>query len=68
MDSYNLLVESTHGLTSHFVQTNIDLIAQYKDSLLQGKGYVMWEDGVIDYSRIVGITRQPKPVAPKAVT
>jgi hypothetical protein len=67
-DNYNILVESQHGgINTHYIYTNIDLIEQYKTAIIQGKGYIMWEDGVIDYTKIVGITRQPvvKPAVEK---
>jgi hypothetical protein len=58
-DTYNVLVETQHGINTQFIYTNINLIEQYKTAIIQGKGYIMWEDGVIDYTKIVGITRQP---------
>jgi hypothetical protein len=66
MDNYNIIVEANHGLNTYYVYSNIDLIEQYKTAIIAGKGFIMWEDGVIDCAKIVGITRTPA-VKPKEV-
>lgn len=67
MNNYNILVEAQNGIYNQYINTDIDLIDQYKTAIIQSKGYIMWEDGVIDYTKIVGITRQPpfKPATDK---
>ncbi|MED4586660.1 hypothetical protein P9578_28295 [Brevibacillus choshinensis] len=61
--TYELLIIQNGSVFAYFITTDIDLLDQYKAAIINGKGYIVWEDGVIDCSKLVGMKRN-KPYPP----
>lgn len=62
MVTYCLYIKTINGITTHYIydyQYNYgDLIENYKNALLRGNACIVWDNGVLDVSNIVGIVKQ----------
>ncbi len=57
--NFELMLFNGFGNTSmYWIETDIDLLDAYKTYLLQGKGYLIWEKGVIDCSKVFGLMKK----------
>jgi len=60
INNYQILIKMDNHCSTQYVSTEQDLVDQYKSSIIQGKGVIIWEDGVIDCSNIIAILRQKR--------
>lgn len=62
--SYHLMIQGQNNVIAHFISTDINLLEQYKNSILLGSGHISWEKGAIDTKHIIGLmdTTPQQPV------
>lgn len=66
MYNYNLLINTGQMITSHWINTDVNLIEMYKAALLSGQNMIVWERGVVNLSTVVGLIDN-SPIEPKAI-
>lgn len=60
---FELLVLGQHGsVMHHWIDTDIDILANYKSALVLGSGIIAWEKGAIDSTKLVGIFDRTLPL------
>lgn len=53
--NFNLILMGQNMLFNHWINTDINLLENYKNAILLGSGHISWEKGAIDTKHIVGI-------------
>lgn len=54
---FQILVNQSGMIYSHYITSDIDILEAYKDALISKTGYVVWSNGVLDCNHIVGIIK-----------
>jgi hypothetical protein len=57
---FQVLIENGNYILTHFINSDIDLLNVYKNSLITDSGYIVWDNGVVNCKRVVGIMKMPE--------
>ena len=54
--NYMLVINVGNGMTTgHFIDCDFNLLEAYKRATIQKDGFIVWDKGVIDISRVIGV-------------
>lgn len=53
--TFEILVGTSQGIFTYWVDTDFNLLEQYKTALILGSGAITWEEGALDRNQVVGI-------------
>jgi hypothetical protein len=64
MNQYNIF--TPHNQYPLFITTDVNLIEMYKAALVSGANQIMWENGIINLSQVIGIIDMTPPELPNS--
>lgn len=53
--NFELMIMGNNMIINHWVSTDINLLENYKNTIMLGSGHISWEKGAIDTKNIIGI-------------
>jgi hypothetical protein len=56
-NNYTVFVSTFGMVSSYMIYTDRDLLLDYKDALLNEKGFITWDKGIIKLKDVIGITK-----------
>lgn len=56
---YQVLAMTNNNVTTFWIDSEVDLIAYFKDARIQGDKFLSWKYGCLSMDHVVGIYRHP---------